>query len=289
MAETPSKSVSGGLQKPFVKMLLNLAQSPRERECLRVAIFQASDISATEARTRYGFEMMGERSSAVENCTLEAQEIRAAVEDLASTQDKALLKSYKIIDLTDSSDSGSDNDDTVYQKKPEYFTTELSADTTSFLVSLFRHSQFNFLSCQEIQRCAQGRKHGESLSFITNISEYSFNEHEVKLIQQSHGAYLSSLTEESTQQNIADHMNGDVVTDLESDSPEKYIDLSLQSEEARRIIMKKRAAIQRKARRLRAKMIAEKHFLSNKNSKRVSRILQECPDIGKRIKSFVQD
>ena len=30
MAETPSKSVSGGLQKPFVKMLLNLAQSPRE-------------------------------------------------------------------------------------------------------------------------------------------------------------------------------------------------------------------------------------------------------------------
>ena len=53
--------------------------------------------------------------------------------------------------------------------------------------------------------------------------------------------------------------------------------------------MKKRAAIKRKARRLWAKMIAEKHFLSNKNSKRVSRILQECPDIGKRIESFVQD
>ena len=169
-----------------------------------MAIFQASDISTTEACTRYGFEKMGERSSAVENCILEAQEIRAALEDLASTQDKALLKSYKIIDLTDSSDGGSDNDDTVYQKKPDDFTTELSADTNSFLVSLFRHSQFNFFEVAEKSEDVLREGSMESLSsFITNISEYGFNEHEVKLIQQSHGAYLSSLTEESTQQKIA--------------------------------------------------------------------------------------
>ena len=36
-------------------------------------------------------------------------------------------------------------------------------------------------------------------------------------------------------------------------------------------------------------MIAEKRFLCNKSSKRVSKIIQQCPDIGKVIETYVQD
>ena len=44
--------IGQNMERPFVKMLLNLAQSPRERECLRVAIFKASEISASKARQK---------------------------------------------------------------------------------------------------------------------------------------------------------------------------------------------------------------------------------------------
>jgi len=53
------------MDRPFVKMLLNLAQSPNERECLRVAIVKASGISSSKSRRDYGFERMDERTALV--------------------------------------------------------------------------------------------------------------------------------------------------------------------------------------------------------------------------------
>lgn len=52
---------------------------------------------------------------------------------------------------------------------------------------------------------------------------------------------------------------------------------------------KKRAAIKRRAVRLRAKTVAERRFLSHKLSSRTSKILNDCPNIGETIESFVQD
>lgn len=92
-------------------MLLNLAQSPRERECLRVAIVKASGISSSKARRIYGFEKMDKRIVVVEESLSEAQRIREAVNDLAQSQDKALLQMYGIVDETNSSDSYSESDE----------------------------------------------------------------------------------------------------------------------------------------------------------------------------------
>ena len=50
---------------------------------------------------------------------------------------------------------------------------------------------------------------------------------------------------------------------------------------------KRREAIQRCAQRVKAKVIAEKNFLSRRYSKCVSKVIQECPDIGKTIEDFV--
>ena len=51
IAEMPVEGTKGSekMDRPFVKMLLNLAQSPCECECLSVAIVKASGISASKA------------------------------------------------------------------------------------------------------------------------------------------------------------------------------------------------------------------------------------------------
>ena len=276
------------MERPFVKMLLNLAQSPRERECLRVAIFKASEISASKARKKYGFERMGERTAVVEASLMEAQKIREAVEDLAQTQDKAVMKAYGIVDLVDSSDSCSESDQE--KEPPQDEITPLSADMLSTLTSILIQSLFNWFEFQEKSLNVLEGGNKQLLSqFCKNISQCGFEEHELDLIKQSHDAYFASEAEEYTQKRVQNAINGDIVTDSESDNPDCYIGLDPKSEHGKIVIAKKRAAIKRKASRLRAKMIAERRFLCNKSSKRVSKILQECPDLGKVIEAYVQD
>ena len=79
-----------------------------------------------------------------------------------------------------------------------------------------------------------------------------------------------------------------IVSELESDDPTSYTGLQDPFSEAGRLkILAHRKAIQRQKRRLRAKYIAEQRFLSKKKSKRVSKILTECSDIGRVIEEFV--
>ena len=66
----------------MVKMLLSIAQSDRERECLQYAIYKASDLTPSQARRRYGFEAMHVRALAVEAAVTEIQQVQEAIEDL---------------------------------------------------------------------------------------------------------------------------------------------------------------------------------------------------------------
>ena len=85
-------------------------------------------------------------------------------------------------------------------------------------------------------------------------------------------------------------INGEIVTESESDDPEVYVTLKNPlSTVGRQLLVQKRTSIRRRARRKTAKAIAEQHFLSHKVPRRVSRILQECPDIGKTIENFVEE
>ena len=75
-------------------MLLGLAESDRERECIKYAIFKASGMTATRARHQYRFEHMTEHSARVERAIIEVQQIRETVEDIARIQDKALFSQF---------------------------------------------------------------------------------------------------------------------------------------------------------------------------------------------------
>ena len=153
------------VDRPFVNLLLSLAQSPRERECLRVAIFKASGMSASKARQKFGFERMSKRTEVVERSIMEAQEIRVAIHELAQTQNKALMKAYGIVDSVDSSDdcSSTDEEDEV----PQTEDTALSDDMLSSLCSLL--VQFNWFECCENLRQLLDRA---SISSIRSLRRY---------------------------------------------------------------------------------------------------------------------
>ena len=99
------------LSKADLNGILKLAQSDRERETIRYAVYKASGITPNQAQKHFGFDNMSSRASEVEKCIAEAQEIRAAIDDLADSQDKALLATYGIVDEDDSSTSETDSSD----------------------------------------------------------------------------------------------------------------------------------------------------------------------------------
>ena len=112
----------------------------------------------------------------------------------------------------------------------------------------------------------------------------------MELIAQSKEAYVAAQNDACEMEQTARVLNGCIVTEPESDDPELTARLhDPLCESGRLLIAKRRKAIQRRTRRLRAKAVAEQRFLSKKSSTRISRILSQCPDIGKVIESFVSE
>lgn len=107
----PVKPAEGdSLKKSVVKMLLSVAQSDRERNCLRYAIYHASGMTPTEIRRKYGFQDMAARASDVDMALSEVQQIREAIYDLARVEDQALMEVLGIAPESSSSSSSTDED-----------------------------------------------------------------------------------------------------------------------------------------------------------------------------------
>ena len=85
-------------------------------------------------------------------------------------------------------------------------------------------------------------------------------------------------------------MNGDNITDSDSDDGELYVGLtSARSEKAKVIIKKRVQTIRRKARYMKAKLFAERGFLAREQSRSVRGILKDHPDIVSVIEEFVKE
>jgi len=79
---------------------------------------------------------------------------------------------------------------------------------------------------------------------------------------------FSAAEEDTNEQNrIARAVNGEIVSESESDSPEAYVSDPL-SAAGKELIAKKWAKIQRRAKQRREKAIADQHFLSCKGQTR---------------------
>lgn len=125
------------------------------------------------------------------------------------------------------------------------------------------------------------------LKLFKRTDLFSFNEK--LLLKQSKVAFESAERDGYEQDKIARALNSEIVTESESDDPDSYCGMTnILSESGKKLIQKKRKAIRRRAQRLKFKTISEQRFLSRRVSPRVSKIENECPNIGTVIEEFVQ-
>ena len=96
-------------------------------------------------------------------------------------------------------------------------------------------------------------------SFFSNLSKFKFSEVEVGQINQSRQAFFAAQSESNSHQldQIARAVNGDIVSESDSDvDPQDLAGITDPlSSAAKALVIKRRVAIQRKARRLKAKAI----------------------------------
>lgn len=125
------------VSKAEVRSLLEITQSNQERELVRYSIFKTSRLSYTAARKMCGFEDMRNREARIETSVLEAREIREAIDDLAKTEDIALLSSMGIdVEL---SESDSDSDTSNFEPSPILDLPDVSA-----LVPVLEDARYNW-------------------------------------------------------------------------------------------------------------------------------------------------
>ena len=229
---------------------------------------------------------MTERSSRVEEVISEVQRIREAVDDIANIQDKALLASFGI---TQSSNEGSSDDDTEPEKELSHKSFEVTPELIEHSKQILALSEYNWFELQQSLECKVGCDFGPVLDRVyCKLPTFGFTQCQVDLVIQSRSAYIAAQNDASESQRIAQVVNGCIVTESESDNPHLYATLDDPlSETGRLIIAARRKAIQSRRRRLRAKAVAEQSFLSRKSSKRVSKVLTECKDVGNVIEQFV--
>ena len=298
MAATMSQPHPKGkvLEKSAVKLLLSIAQSDRERECIRVAIYKASGISPTEARHRYRFQNMEARASAVDKAIQEAQIITEAIDDLAKVQDKAILATFGVEPATETDSSESEGEEDMPMCLPAESTEKENQIALDDLAHLMQQSIYNWFEFYEkVEALTENDTEVSAIteSFFSNLSKFKFSEVEVGQINQSRQAFFAAQSESNSHQldQIARAVNRDIVSESDSDvDPQDLVGITDPlSSAAKALVIKRRVAIQRKARRLKAKAIAQRRFLSRKVSKRTSNILANCPHIGERIEEYVQE
>ena len=303
------------MTKTCVKELLKAAESDAERERITFAITQASGHSNTKLRELYGFEDLKKRKERVENALREPKEVREALENIASIQEKALLRSFGIKfesdSFTDDDESEIDTDNTDCFLDSETTSNIIEnpdnviighapcsiynqTNTLSIynnldqVVEILRSCHLNWFECVEIIKEKMGDPTKELVhQFLKNLSEQidqlKLNEHEQCLIKQSKQAFDAREKDES---NISDVEEENIESEIEED----YVDWGAThdplQDEGKEVIAKKVKSYRLKSKRKAARKIAEARFLRQKCKKSVGKILRECPDIGETIESF---
>lgn len=300
--------------------LLKLAESHGERQRLKYAIVKAAGMSSSRAKDMYGFNDMSSKNSEVESALEEAAAIRDAIQNIAEVKDQVIILSLGIYDTTtesegetsDGSETDSDireddedilfrvgtatNEDEAHSMQLEQSGKQVSAEETETsslydqqLVDILRCCDLNWI---EFARIVTGMEENKQpnvtenmlLEFAGKLSNLNLNKEEC-LVDQSRQAYQIQRWRKDKEDDVDD---GLVVSESDGDDPNELWQVQdpLDSK-GKAVILKKRAAIQRKAKREIAKRIAERRFLKRRQSKRIGRIEKECPNIGKTIKELV--
>ena len=284
-----SSSNSDPISKDVVKSLLSLCQSDRERECLRFTVFKASGLSATQICKRYGFESMTERSKVVEDTLQHAKYIRESIDELAKSKDHSMLKALGVPSDAIDSDSSTDQSTDDEQGADDLSESDRQIEFVQYdlptLVEITRNSLFNFFEiAEQLNKCPL------SYSGVLDLLKPELTQEEYNQLQISYEAFcLDEQLNAEIKSREANAINGDIVTDSESDDANEICQIKTPLDDSmKKLIQKKRKSIKLKASWLKAKRIAEQNFLQRKVSRKVKGIVKEFPNIGATIEEFVK-
>ena len=261
------------LTKEALRNILSLAKSSREKELVRYTAFVAGNFSQTSARKTLGLEEMNRRASEVERCIAEAKTIREAIEQIVEDEVHSIC-------LSDS-DSDCESD---YAEKRE--AVPLTQEAKDYFIETLRKSDYNWFELlSQVESCPFLNYESLLETFFRNRTECEFTPNELNLVEQSFFAYKSDEEQYAYDRKLVERLvNGEVVTDSESDNPDLY-----NSKNKALAIRKKIEALRRSAKRRYAKRIADKKYLQHKYSRKVQTITEKYPDIGTTIEQYVQD
>ena len=307
LIQSQSGETPVNMSRDTVNSLLKLAESDAEKLRLKYAIVKAGGLSSSKAKSVYGFSDMSCKVSQFENALEEGTCIREAIESIAKVKDEVLARSLGVyVATTESSSSDSSETDSDYSdegseepSKNETSNAVVStqeAETSSRLndqqlVDILCSCDFNWI---EFVHIISNILHNKSLDeieillnrFAQNLPNLNVNEDEWHLVNQTRQAYAIQRCQIEKGDSID---NGLVLSESDIEDPDMLCRVQDPLDEiGKAVIMKKRASIQRKAKREVKKCIAERRFLRRRRSKKTGKIQTECPDIGNTIEEFVR-
>lgn len=162
------------------------------------------------------------------------------------------------------------------------------------LLDVLRNCELNWFQFKSVARESMEDVQSEMFEemvtcFYNGLSSLEMSESEKNIVRQSYHAYNLRKSQE---ERVIDIEEGNIVSESDessSDDVTQRLDgvTSPFDDAGIALIKKRRAAIRRKATRVVKKRIAEERLLRRRKSKKVSRILEDCSDIGKTIEDFV--
>ena len=225
-------------------MSLNISNSDRERSCLRYAIYKASGMSTTQARKRYGFQNISEVEKVIED----VQSIHEAITDLARIEEKALLVScgVEVVNSSSESDISCDESEIVVDKHSTVEDVIKAIDDVPKLLETCDYNWFEVLRKVEESSVIEIDYSVSNLLYDIISTAYQISEESRILLMQSFFAYCSTEEDFHESDRIARSVNGEVISESESDYAEDIVTVSEPlSAEGKALIEKKRKQIKR--------------------------------------------
>ena len=165
---------------------------------------------------------MMSRAFEAEKSIAEVKEIRDAVNELANTQDSALLATYGIVDEESSSSENESSDelavDTESQQKCSF--------SDALLIETMKKSEYSWFELVERIEAEAEENISKGLEgFYKRISQFGFTAVEIQKVDLSYSTFLAAQDDMQSEERTCRIINGEVVTDTESDDPEAYVGL----------------------------------------------------------------
>ena len=235
---------------------------------MRYALFKASGFSATHARKQFGFQNISKQVKDVEDVLKQCQFIRNSIDKLVSIQERSLLISLGIPVQSDSEESDDESSDDLSDNDcvPDSDVSHSGDDQTlPSLLEIVKKSNFNWFQIMEDMTVQHG-KEVVTEQLYNKMELLDLSSKERQLLSVSYEAFTASEQCEQDQNRVADSLNGYIVGGSAEEAPNFDIPKAASPIDPclHKVILNRRSSIRRKARRDKAKRIAQANLLGRK-------------------------